>query len=86
MKMLYTKLSARKLDASERPKVLYEYSVRGDGQFPIDMLRYDSCWPATQDDVANITYLANAKDHIIKLRSYREPTEARWESFRWKVV
>ena len=33
----------------------FHFEVTGRGEFPWDMLRYDSCWPQTSDDVAKIT-------------------------------
>jgi hypothetical protein len=29
----------------------YRQTFSGIGAVPLDMLRYDSCWPSTQDDV-----------------------------------
>ena len=80
-----------KLEAHERPRHLYEYHVTGTGTFPFDMLRFDGCWPATGEDAAEIynTIESNIEDtrprRSIKLRSYKEPTVARWHSFTWSV-
>jgi hypothetical protein len=70
----------------------WEYLVVGKGAFPIDMLRYDNCWPATADDSAMIPlssrsdYGTSPRDAIpIKLRGLLPPTEARWNSFGWRV-
>ena len=30
----------------------YSFTVQGSGEFPIDMLRHDSCWPAQPADSA----------------------------------
>lgn len=30
---------------------LRHFTVRGRGEFPLDMLRYDSCWPRSGEDV-----------------------------------
>ena len=59
-------------------------------QFPLDMLRYDQCYPDTEHDSARIEYTLDAS-HPIRLRrtvdnKKRMPTEARWKSFGWKVV
>lgn len=72
----------------DRPKVLYEYYVTGDGQFPFDMLRYDSAWPADSESAYKTGlsfHEAYAGRRSIKLRSYRHPTVARWSSFSWSV-
>lgn len=67
--------------------------------FPIDMLRYDHCYPSTEGD-ANI--LQRTIEHVgegfscddlrcrvtlVHIDRYRtwEPTHKRWESFGWKV-
>jgi len=73
----------------DRPKVVYEYYVTGRGRFPYDMLRYDSCWPADGESAASMAVDFGDPDYreyrSIKLRSYREPTIARWDSFIWSV-
>lgn len=33
------------------PKYLTRFTVKGDGRFPFDMLRYDSCFPVGPRDV-----------------------------------
>lgn len=65
----------------------------GSGQFPLDMLRYDCCFPASQNDVATISKTLHRPGnelHTVTLRYVREykpngPTDARWESFGWHV-
>jgi len=87
--MLRDRWSEYKLHADERPKMRYEYFVSGTGEFPFDMLRYDSCWPATGEDAAKIALpfgdANRRKVRSIRLRSYRPPTVARWSSFTWSV-
>ena len=62
-------------------KRLEKFGVEGDGKFPIDMLRYDSCWPHSSIDVDAF----NRKGRrTITLASYSAPTIARWESFGWR--
>ena len=52
--------------------------------FPIDMLRYDSCWPATEQDAAAITkgfrssYGVSA---VVEMDAAREWAVGRWKSF-----
>lgn len=80
-----------RLEAHERPKTMYEYYVSGTGSFPFDMLRFDSCWPASGFDAAAMDDCSYAKIdrrsgvRSIKLRSYRAPTIDRWSSFTWSV-
>lgn len=75
----------------------YRFTVQGYGQFPLDMLRYDACWPDTGYDVAEIhasfdpkmrTERARAKTPFkVTLSSgIMTPTAERWASFLWKVV
>ena len=63
--------------------------------FPIDMLRYDRCHPANQNDSANITMSFNLKRGEgsvgeINLCRYAHrqwtPHKERWRSFGWEVV
>jgi len=75
------------------------FKVVGKFTFPLDMLRYDSCYPATQEAVSKIvvkSYPSESKEDAqetptIELayahneRSWR-PTEGRWSSFGWSVV
>lgn len=80
-----------RLDIYARPHKVYEYYVTGTGEFPWDMLRYDSAWPADSSDAAKlgVGYWGNDDDCIrvrsIKMRSYRQPTINRWSSFTWSV-
>lgn len=68
--------------------------VEGVGMFPVDMLRYDNCVPATGEDVAKIEDCVRGggtRDRTrITLRRYSQnkgrPTSARWSSFLWSVV
>lgn len=65
-----------------------DFTVEGCGAFPVDMLRYDGCFPVdTADANAMVDEVGRRK---IKLRSYQfhagVPTVARWESFNWRVI
>lgn len=87
MPLLYV---AHPLQKCERPKILYEYYVTGRGAFPFDMLRFDSCWPATGEDAQKMLdgndVFANLGQTVsIKMHSYKEPTTDRWSSFVWSV-
>lgn len=33
---------------------VFSFTVKGSGQFPLDMLRYDQCWPTGTDDASKI--------------------------------
>ncbi len=63
--------------------------VKGRGAFPIDMLRYDSCVPATESDSYRIAGPED-EERRIRLRTFSEnvrdngPTLGRWQSFGWE--
>lgn len=68
---------------------LHEFTVEGIGPFPFDMLRYDQCWPKTQEGSAAIVRGTRRGHHGVEkvdLVSLGKPTEARWQSFGWRVV
>lgn len=64
------------------------FEVTGRGEFPVDMLRYDGCWPVDGVDASNILGGQDAPLRTVKLMSMRDrkdwqPTVARWQSFLW---
>jgi len=72
------------------------FTVSGKVPFPLDMLRYDACWPVTGEDAAemedSIHRRRDPKSGLmirrrIKLTTSNEsaPTVGRWESFLWEV-
>ena len=65
-----------------------QFSVEGRGEFPLDMLRYDCCWPATGDDVANLDNWRDASRRVTfnSQKANGKPTDGRWASFGWSVV
>src|SRR5678816_4294668 len=65
---------------------LYEYEVEGKLSFPVDMLRYDACWPASTESALEIVSERPHEGCHVRLRSHYPPTEARWESFGWRIV
>lgn len=74
------------------------FTVRGAGEFPLDMLRYDRCWPNAGDDVeailpryggAALGALATREVRLCKFaHTKRGPyvEEGRWTSFGWTVI
>ena len=65
---------------------MHEFVVSGNRSFPIDMLRYDTCWPRTQQDTAAIQRsLVRGSAEAIALKGLRSPTEGRWSSFGYTV-
>jgi len=74
-------------------RTYWVFKVEGEGVFPYDMLRYDNCWPRTQEAAAAMTHLTHRfsdqkdKHVVVELVSQlRAPTVGRWESFGWAVT
>lgn len=65
---------------------IYRFKVKGVGRFPLDMLRYDSCWPASEEDAGRIgdTFDGVGKK-VIELAGINKPATDRWNSFLWDV-
>ena len=73
----------------------YTLTVEGLAPFPVDMLRYDACYPATEADSGRIERLGEpgntdrVRVTVAKSAGTAHAflwTPARWESFGWKVV
>ena len=70
------------------------FIVKGRGEFPLDMLRYDSCCPGEQEDISQLimAFQPDSQERIVGLRRFypvggiKLPTEGRWRSFGWEVV
>ena len=76
------------------------FTVEGRGEFPLDMLRYDQCWPRGPEDAAKMeaSYASElldvVKDHGLGRRTIDlatiirpgYPTVDRWASFGWVVT
>lgn len=70
---------------------LYRSTFQGKGHFPIDMLRYDACWPSSPDDVYQLlvghSQFSNPgfldTERKVTVSSHRRPTDGRWRSFGW---
>lgn len=65
------------------------FAVRGRGNFPVDMLRYDCCFPARGADAAAMEAAAHGEERSIVLcrrASDSGVNVERWRSFGWTVV
>lgn len=70
------------------------FTVEGSGQFPVDMLRYDGCYPATEreDVLAIAAHTYGEKRRVVlivrplKGDKFVNLTPARWASFGWRFV
>lgn len=79
---------------------LKTFKVEGKWPFPIDMLRYDMCWPYRSKDSANIEASIRPLERLpdgsysthltctVMLQTFHnvELTKSRWLSFMWRVV
>ena len=67
----------------------YRYTVEGEGRFPLDMLRFDRAWPASETDSNTIGHAledGRSSTWRVELVSKRKPTTGRWDSFNWRVL
>lgn len=65
------------------------FTVAGKGTFPVDMLRYDRCFPARDSDV--VRSLADGQREITLATCAPRKvghlvTEKRWATFGWTVI
>jgi len=70
-------------------KYSQRFFVTGKGLFPMDMLRYDQCFPASQDSAVTIDSEIPGT-RTVEMRRYVSdkttmPTTGRWASFGWTV-
>ncbi len=75
---------------------IYEhfFTVWGTTPFPIDMLRYDCCWPATTADSMAIERSIAHRDSqtsVVRLmsrvqRRHWHPATDRWRSLGWQMT
>ena len=71
-----------------------EFTVRGSYPFPLDMLRRDECFPATEQDAAKIADTYDEPSLVVEVRLAQyvplgrrdTVTTRRWESRCWKVL
>ena len=56
--------------------------------FPLDMLRYDHCDPATSADASKVQQKRSTKGETVTLMTLynRKATAERWLSFGWQVT
>lgn len=76
-------------------KYRQEIKATGKGPFPIDMLRYDRCFPLREQDAAEISlshqeYLLRKEEEPIYLVKFSADkkfsfTPERWKSFGWEI-
>jgi hypothetical protein len=90
--VLQSALAGIKLgQAEEEQEILVcKYEVCGKGLFPVDMLRYDACWPSSSDDALALLLCPvpcqPELPRTISLIAIQPPTKERWESFGWRLL
>lgn len=66
-----------------------EFVVKGSLPFPMDMLRYDACWPARTEDALAIVASMDPMSGPVEVTLYGVSpygfTAGRWQSFGWTV-
>jgi hypothetical protein len=75
-------------------KHLVKFTARGNGIFPVDMLRYDRCFPADSESANNIAivdlHLRQETRNVVLHKDVTSPkdlpTVARWNSFCWAIL
>jgi len=64
----------------------WEFIVQGKGGFPLDMLRYDYCYPMLESEISSLNNFLRDSTVISLKTEKRNITPKRWESFCWKIV
>jgi len=75
-------------------RVTRGFAVEGAGEFPIDMLRRDRCWPASAVDARSIATMPRDDDpqthrvRYIRLETDTPdaPDRRRWAAMGWRVI
>lgn len=68
-----------------------KFTVEGSGPFPVDMLRYDACWPESERKSSWIeSSIRHETSGVVGVELLTDrhdaPTLRRWESFGWRVT
>ena len=67
------------------------FTVEGSGWFPLDMLRYDCCFPLHESEIGRLSNVEPMGEfRSVELQRYVEikadqPTQGLWQSFGWSV-
>jgi len=62
-----------------------KFTISGRGNFPLDMLRYDCCYPSSPQDVSKIEGREPREITLIAANPFA-PTKGRWASFGWTAT
>ena len=71
------------------------FTMEGYDAFPLDMLRYDACWPMSQDGIAELHASLDMRERAerrkaqkpfkVTLNTIGHVTTARWSTFGWRM-
>ena len=77
------------VECDEAGHYTYRFTVVGRGDFPVDMLRKDECYPADTESALNIVRWTRETREVVLVshqpRRWWNPTFDRWRSFGWSV-
>lgn len=62
------------------------FKVAGDRPFPMDMLRYDECFPSNSMAAESLQSGSGNREIELFSPNRMNPTPGRWSSFGWTVV
>jgi len=64
-----------------------EIVIEGTGEFPFDMLCYDSAFPKSSENAGAMEHHRRERRRVTVCSVGRgAPTKARWDSFNWRVI
>ena len=68
-----------------------EFTIKGGYPFPVDMLRFDGCYPLNETDSTAIIQMLYTEGGTAEVRLRidepgRRPSKDRWHLFGWEVV
>jgi hypothetical protein len=81
-------------DRSGRPTAIAAttFVVEGEGDFPLDMLRQEQCWPARRRDATAIAMkpkqegAASFRQVVLASHNRKAPSLVRWRRKGWLVI
>lgn len=63
---------------------IHKASITAHGPFPIDMLRYDHCWPTTGEDAAKIEESKYGHGVTVMVTCHSDKRASPWTIARWQ--
>ncbi len=64
----------------------YKFRVHGKGPFPMRLLAYYKCFPATADDACLLSGSLSESTRAIEMESITKPSPKIWNSYGWSIV